>query len=41
MSTRTCKFTTPIATTPITSATTRINYYITYGPGKCVDKTEV
>ncbi|CAD8195035.1 unnamed protein product [Paramecium pentaurelia] len=37
--TKTC--TTGLITTPITSATTRINYYFSYGPGKCVDKTEV
>ena len=40
MSTFTCK-TSVITTSPFATATTRINYYITYGPGKCVDKTYV
>jgi len=30
-----------ITTAPITLATKRINYYITYGPGLCVDKNYV
>ncbi|CAK62653.1 unnamed protein product (macronuclear) [Paramecium tetraurelia] len=37
--TKTCK--TANIVTPITTATTRINYFFSYGPGKCVDKTEV
>lgn len=40
MSTYSCK-TNSITTPPITTATKRINYYITYGPGKCVDKNYV
>ncbi|CAD8118406.1 unnamed protein product [Paramecium sonneborni] len=38
--TKTCK-TSTFTVSPITLASTRINYYFTYGPGKCVDKSEI